>query len=201
MLKITQRDRLFAAIAVPAALLAAYLFLVRAPLAGSVASMRDRLATLGDADTLRAERTVLDRRLAEGREALRAAEEAESARRAAEAQALSGGGAAPTDPSARLRRAIALLGAPPASLRITSSELLAEGDSASPSAPLVREAISGRPATLWRFTAVATYSGIVAALRAISAQSLPVVVERATLAAPPASSAPAARTWQLDICL
>jgi hypothetical protein len=201
MLKITQRDRIFAAIAIPAALLAAYIFLVRAPLARNVDSMRVRLATLGDADTLRAERTVLDRRLAEGREALRTTEEAESARRDAEAQALSDGTAAPADASARLRRAIALLGAPPASLRITSSELLAEGDSASLSAPLVREAIGGQPATLWRFTAVAGYSSIVAALRAISDQSLPVVVERATLEAPPASSTSSARTWQLDICL
>lgn len=195
MLKITQRDRIFAAIAIPAVLLSAYIFLVRAPLAGSVGSMRARLASLGDADTLRAERTILDRRLAEGREALRAAEEAESARRAAE---LADGTAAPADASARLRRATSLLGE---HLRITSSELLAEGDSASPSAPLVREAIGGQPATLWRFTAVATYPSVVAALRAISAQFLPVVTERATLEAPPASSTPSARTWQLDICL
>ena len=147
MLKITQRDRIFAAIAIPAALLAAYIFLVRAPLARNVDSMRARLASLGDADTL---------------------------------------------------RATSILGE---HLRITSSELLAEGDDASPSAPLVREAIGGQPATLWRFTATATYPSVVAALRAISAQSLPMVPERATLEAPPASASPAARTWQLDICL
>lgn len=180
-LKITPRDRLFAAIMAPLALLAAYLFLVRAPLARSVERAGARLAALGDADTLRAARQTLDRRLDEVRTALQAAE----------APAPDAPSAPAPTPSTRLRRTIALLASP--NLHLLSTDLLATGPDASPSAPLVQEALSGAPPTLWRFTIQADYPTLLSALRALAADPAPALVERATLAAP--------RTWTLDITL
>lgn len=180
-LKITPRDRLFAAILIPLLLLAAYLFLVRAPLARSVERAGTRLAALGDADTLRATRVTFDRRLAETRAALQAAEAPDSDAPSTPA---------PT-PSDRLRHTIALLSSP--NLHLQATDLLATGPDASPSAPLVQEALFGAPSTLWRFTIQADYPTLLSALRALAADPAPALVERATLAAP--------RTWTLDITL
>lgn len=179
-LKITPRDRLFAAILIPLLLLAAYLFLVRAPLAKSVTHANARLAALGDADTLRATRLTLDRRLAETREALASAE----------ASSPSSNTPAPT-PSTRLRHTLSLLASP--SLHLHSTDLLATSPDASPSAPLVQEALSGAPPTLWRFTLQADYPTLLSALRALADDPSPALVERATLTPP--------RTWTLDITL
>ena len=125
MLKITAKDRIFAAVAIPLLLLAAYLFLLRLPLARDVAAMRARLASLGSVDTLRAERATLDRRLTEARTSLQAAE------------ATTGGADAPpaaSPTSTRLHNTLSLLtsNTPSGTLRITAYERLATGPAASP---------------------------------------------------------------------
>ena len=138
MLKITAKDRIFAAVAIPLLLLAAYLFLLRLPLARDVAAMRARLAALGSVDTLRAERATLDRRLAEARASLQAAE------------ATTGGvdnppAASPT--ATHLHNTLSLLtsNTPSGTRRITAYERLATGPAASPSTPRNAASIASSP--------------------------------------------------------
>lgn len=197
MLKITPRDRLFLAVAVPAALLAAGLVFLHVPRRNRLDRMEARLAALGDAGTLRAELAALELRRAEAADALLAARRAEADLRDRDHTASD---ALPTAPSARLQRLVALFGAPPP-LRIASTTLLATGPDASPSAPLIAEALGGEAPALWRFTVLSDYPTLLAALRTLSARALPVVVERAVLdPAPPHVSSPT-RTWQLEVCL
>lgn len=197
MLKITYRDRLFLAIAVPVALLAAAIAFVHLPRHHRLAQMESRLASLGDADALRAELALLERRRAEAADDLCSTRADEAARRAAEATSPD---SLPTAPSARLQRLIALFGAPPP-LRIASTALLATGPDASPSAPLVAEALGGESPALWRFTLLTDYPTLLSVLRTLSARAHPVVVERLALdPAPPRTSA-STRTWHLEICL
>lgn len=192
MLKITAKDRIFAAVAIPLLLLAAYLFLLRLPLARDVAAMRARLAALGSVDTLRAERATLDRRLAEARASLQAAE------------ATTGGvdnppAASPT--STRLHNTLSLLtsNTPSGTLRITAYERLATGPAASPSAPLLAEVLAPTAPTLWRFTIHADYPTLLSALNTLSTSSRPIVIERLTLA--PSTSPSRPPTWTIEAAL
>jgi hypothetical protein len=197
MLKITYRDRLFLAIAVPAAFLAACIFFVHLPRHHRLAQMEFRLATLGDADTLRAQLATLEHLRDDAAADLRATRADEAARRAAEATSPD---ALPTAPSARLQRLVALFGAPPP-LRIASTTLLATGPDISPSAPLVTEALGGESPALWRFTLLTDYPTLLGVLRTLSARAHPVVVERLSLDPVPPRAATATRTWHLEICL
>ena len=200
MLKITAKDRLFAAVAIPLLLLAAYLFLIRHPLARDVSSMRARLAALGNADTLRAERATLDRRLAEARTSLQAAE-ADPDDDTSHSSLVTRPSSLSTSTSTRLHNTLSLLTAatPSTLLHITAYERLATGPAASPSAPLLAEVLAPTAPTLWRFTILADYPTLLAALNTLTTPPPPIVIERLTLVPSPSPSRPP--TWTIEAAL
>ena len=206
MLKITDRDRIFAAIAVPVALVALHAYFIHRPLAKRVDAMEARLCEIGDADTLRTERALLERRREETQRRREATEADEKARLAAAATNATAEVSAPCDASARLRRVVALLGEVEG-VRISSTTLLGTGTSVSHSAGLVREALGGESPTLWRFAVVADYGSVVNALRLLSERRLPAVVEAVSLegaqrrADDGRAAGAAGRTWRIDVAL
>ena len=200
MLEITAKDRLFAAVAIPLLLLAAYLFLIRHPLARDVAAMRARLATLGSVDTLRAERATLDRRLAEARTSLATAE-ADPDDDTSHSSLVTCPSSLPSSTSTRLHNTLSLLTAdtPSTLLHITAYERLATGPDASPSAPLLAEVLAPTTPTLWRFTILADYPTLLAALDTLTSSPRPIVIERLTLVPSPSPSRPP--TWTIEAAL
>ncbi len=206
MLKITARDRIFTAVAVPVALVALYAFFVHRPAASRADAMKERLYEIGDADILHAERAQLEKRRQEADKRRQEAEAAEKDRLAAAATNELAAATAPADASARLRRIVALLG-DAGEIRVSSTTLLGTGPSASPSSVLVKEALGGQSPCLWRFDLVADYGSVVRALRLLSERGLPVVVEGVSLEGAPrraeggSSGGAASRQWRMDVCL
>ena len=206
MLKITDRDRIFAAIAVPVALVALYAYFIHRPLAKRVDAMEARLYEIGDADTLRSERAQLERRREDARRCRETTEADEQARLSAAATNAMAEVSAPCDASARLRRVVTLLGEVEG-VRISSTTLLGTGTSASHSAGLVKEALGGESPALWRFAVVADYGSVVNALRLLSERKLPAVVEAVSLdgvqrrADDGRAAGAANRTWRIDVAL
>ncbi len=206
MLKITDKDRVFAAIAVPAALVALYAYFIHRPIARRVHSMETRLYDSVDADFQRDEQVHLERRREEARKRLQKAEADEKAKTAAAATNANAAATAPGDASARLRNVVALLGDADG-VRISSTTLVAAGPSASPAAPLVKEALGGESPNLWRFDVIADYGSILGALRLISGRNLPAVVEAVSLdgakrgADAGRAAGAAARSWRIDVVL
>lgn len=201
MLKVTDRDRIFVAVALPVALVALYIGFVHRPIAKRICSMEARLLEIGRADVLRSERLQLERRRDEAHTRRIEAEVAEEARRAATATNATTDAYAPADASARLRRVVALLGKADG-VRISSTSLMGTGAGAYPSAGLVKEALGGEQPALWRFAVVADYGGVLAALRLISDSGLPVVVEAVSMeGAKRGADGAVARTWRMDVGL
>ena len=202
MLKITDKDRVFAAIAIPAALVALYAYFMHRPLARSVDSMEARLYEVVDADFQRDEQAQLARRREDARRRLQEAEAEEKSRLAAAATNANETASVSGDASARLSSIVALLGEAEG-VRISSTTLIATGASASPAAPLVKEALGGESPALWRFAVVADYGSVLGALRLISGRRLPAVVEAVSLegAKRGADGGRATRLWRMDICL
>ena len=206
MLKITDRDRIFAAIAVPVALVALYAYFIHRPLAKRVDAMEARLYEISDAEFQRAEQLQLARRREEVRKRLKETEADEQARLSAAATNAMAEVSAPCDASARLRRVVTLLGEVEG-VRISSTTLLGTGASVAHSAGLVREALGGESPALWRFAVVADYGSVVNALRLLSERRLPAVVEAVSLegaqrrADDGRAAGAAGRTWRIDVAL
>jgi hypothetical protein len=205
MLKITDRDRIFAAVALPVALVAAYVFLVRAPLAERVAGMRDRLEELGPADEIEDMLPALEAR----RDAARARRDAAEREEASRGAAASGGVALPSrDDSARLRGVVDAFGRIEG-LRVLSSERLdgaaagADGEGGSARArldELVREAYGIREPARWRFAVSADYPAVVRALDLARRAGVPAVVEGVWTAGTGRRGG-GVRLWTIDVRL
>ena len=199
MLKVTLRDRIFAAVALPAALVAGYWHFVRAPLAERVARMEDRLVELGPADDLEALRPALEKRRAAALERRGKAERAEAARLAA----AGAGPAAPArDDSARLRGAVEGFSRIEG-LRVTASERLGGADGAADGGrlgALVRDAFGVKAPARWRFTVVADYPAVVRALDLARRPGMPAVIEGVWMDGAGARGG-GPRIWKIDVRL
>ena len=180
MLKITDRDRIFAAIAVPVAVVALYAYFLRRPQTRRADAMEARLCEIVDADYQRDERRRLETKREEAKRRLEEVEAEEKARLAAAATNATAAALVSSDASSRLRSVVALLGEVDG-VRISSTTLLAAGASASPAAPVVQEALGGESPALWRFAVVADYGSVLGALRLLSGRRLSAVVEAVSL--------------------
>ena len=158
-LTMNRSDRLFAACLPAAALAAALYFLVWSPAAGHARAVREDVARMGDPEDLRAERSVLEARLAEARRAAPAG---------AQAAGEAGDGARP--PVAEREAGVR------AALRDAGVEVV----QARPDAP----GRGGVP-RVWTYAARAEYDEMRAALRTLAGAEHPgVVVESVSLSAP-----------------
>lgn len=198
MVRITEKDRIFLAIALPAALVALYFFVVRAPLARQLSAMRSRYEALGPAAEIEAGRPALERRREEAAARLAAAEAAEAKRLAA----ASGGeeSAVPVgDGSARFSSVVALLDGVEG-VKIASAERVGETGNAEPRAKyLVRETLGAAEPDLWRFTVNADYGAIMRALAEARERKLPAIVDGVSFAGVVGSGA--SRIWRIDVWL
>ena len=189
-LKVTTRDRIFAAIAIPAAIVAAYAHFAHAPLARRIAAMRERLAELGDVSEIKAQRPGLERRRDEARALRDEAERANAGRMAAAGDDASG------DDAGRLRRFAAILDEA-GGLRVTATERLDDDDRASTDLP--RRAAGVESPALWRFTIVSDYAGVLRALELAGQRAPNAIVEGVFLDG--AAGRHAARAWKINVRL
>ncbi|MBQ7666873.1 MAG: hypothetical protein IJS46_02635 [Kiritimatiellae bacterium] len=190
MLKITAKDRVFAAVAAPVCVAAAYALLVRAPLSDRVRAMEGAISSLGSPDALSLERTALRRRLDDARLAREAAESELAPVPVADAA-----GAAPA--AERIRRVTEVFETTPG-VHIRASTPISRASAAnagSPAAALKEGAGIDGPAVR-RFSIVAQYPALLAALEKLS-QSRPAVVTGVRMDASRGRTA----EWAIDICL
>ena len=183
MLKVTTRDRVFAAAALPAAAIAAYIHFARAPLTARIEAMEGRLAELGEAGDAIARRPALERRRREAKAQLEAAE----------ADAAAQDATAVADASARLRAFTSLVEAC-GGTKVVSCEFVDEADGGA--TVLLREATGIENPTLWRFSLVADYPSLMRLLGELSSRKANVIVEQ--ISSREAPGVTAARVWSVS---
>ena len=219
MLKITDRDRAFACIVVPLGLLAWFVYSLHMPLAARLADARGRMAELGAPERLSAERAALEAAREASLQKLAAAEADDQEARRKESAAEGLGEADERDPSVRLGRVVAMLGAFDG-LRIVSTARVAENAAgaqgaldeeyeevpdagsagAGRAAGIVAAANGGAPPVLWRFEINANFDTFVRALEAISQSQLPLVIQSLSFRNLEGQGG-FVRRWRLDIQL
>lgn len=198
MVQVTDKDRIFVAIAIPVALVVLYVAFVHAPRAKVLSGMRSRLETLGDAEDLVLERPALERRRAAAAERRAEADTAEAARIAdagGEAGAKSGD-------SARLDRVVALFnGAEGVTLK--AAERVERTDGGEPRAKaLVGEALGIASPALWSFTVSADYASMRRVLAAAGERGIPAIVDGVSFdGASGRAGRGGARVWRIDVWL
>lgn len=196
MVKITEKDRLFIAVALPAALAALYFVFARAPLAKELSAMRSRYEALGTAEEFELERPALQRRRDEAAAKRSEAEAAEAIRIADETGE---NGIAAGDDATRFSRAAALFDGVPG-VKITSAERVDHAGSGELRAKaLVREALGVADPDLWRFTVNADYGAIMRALAEAGERGMPAIVDGVSFAG--TGGRGAARVWRIDVWL
>jgi hypothetical protein len=200
MIQVTDKDRIFVVVAVPAALAALYFFFVHAPRAKALDQIRSRYEMLGDAEDLELDRPALERRRAE-MAAKRAEVETVEAKRIAD-----GGGetaSSPGDDSARLSRMVDLFDGAEG-VKLTAAERIEVTANGEPRArALVRETLGIATPALWRFTVTADYPSLLRVLGAAGERGLPAIVDGVSFdgAAGGRAGRGGARTWRIDVWL
>lgn len=195
MVKITEKDRLFIAVALPATLAALYFVFARAPLAKELSAMRSRYEALGPAEELELERPALQRR-SEDAAVKRYEAEAAEAKRIADGAGRNG---IAGDDSTRFSRVAALFDGVPG-VKITSAERIDHAGSGEPRAKaLVRETLGVADPDLWRFTVNADYGAIMRALAQAGERGMPAIVDGVSFAG--TGGRGAARVWRIDVWL
>lgn len=199
MIQVTDKDRVFVALAVPAALAALYFFCVHAPRAKALGEMRSRYEMLGGAEDLVLDRPALERRRAETA-ARRAEAEAAETRRIAD-----GGGeaaSAPGDDSARLSRMVDLFDGTEG-VKLTAAERIEVTGGEPRARALVRETLGIATPALWRFTVTADYPSLLRVLGDAGERRLPAIVDGVSFDGGGGGRAGrgGARTWRIDVWL
>jgi len=175
MMEIRTKDKVFLAVVVPLALIAAYVGLVAMPTGKRIAVLREQHRTLPDVDMFPAEKRTLERKAAEVEQEL-------AAERAVKPSELSVKGDPAATVAARQDAALAKFTA--AGVRVLKVQPLAEGENSDARGRSVLAATGRCPAPEARvFTVEADYSAFAAALAAFAKDQVAVVPESISLRA------------------
>ena len=187
-MQLTDKDRIFLAIALPICLAAAYLFFVRTPAAGRVEALKNTVYRLGEPDALLRQRPLLQLKRDQKRRERIEAEAAASAEPQPQAVFSAVGVAGKLEKIlAKNDRLLSFRSAAPAAVRDNI-------DSASTKA--VKNALGLTPET-WKITASGSYGGALAFLHLLSEENCGAVVESVSMDASPGI----APVWVFNICL
>ena len=181
MIKFTRKDKIFAMVFPPVAVVALYGWFAAAPLHREVSGLGDHLASLGGEESLAIRRQVLERKLVTVKEQLRKAEA--SAVAAPESAAVV---SAEENDATRLRRVCDLLIS--CGVRILSCSVASSTNSQPDSESGYQPENTGRCAdvlkqmgvahpSVWRISIEAPYPALTKMLREIATRKLPVIPE------------------------
>ena len=200
MLKITEKDKVFAFVVVPLALAAWFALAVLRPLSTRLGEARGRIDQLGTEEELQLARRQLEKRREAARSELEKTRTADAEARKTEAaeQGLAGGDA--DDAPARLRRVVAVLGGVEGVGVVRTVPAEPANGVPSASSVLVAAANDGVAASRWVFEVNADYGALLRALEAVSQGKLPVVVESLSLLKSTGTPGPV-RKWNLVVSL
>lgn len=200
MITVTARDKIFASIVVPLALLGWFIYSVHCPLSGRLSALSNRLDSLGNADELALERKALEGELERAREELRAAQEEDALIRAAEAKAAA-------EKGVKVRGGIGgfveILGSVDSVRVISVSKQEAVdlnlGDSLNRGLALLRSANQGVELSQWSIELEADYLSLVKVLKLLSEYDFLYIA--GSLSMEPLRDSDFLRRWQLNLFL
>lgn len=200
MITVTARDKIFASVVVPLALLGWFIYSVHCPLYGRLSALSNRLDSLGNADELALERKALEGELERAREELRAAQEEDALIRAAEAKAAA-------EKGVKVRGGIGgfveILGSVDSVRVISVSKQEAVdlnlGDSLNRGLALLRSANQGVELSQWSIELEADYLSLVKVLKLLSEYDFLYIA--GSLSMEPLRDSDFLRRWQLNLFL